>query len=99
MKLKIGCTTFPVRYSTAAIFDEDDGTQQLNGYICYTEPHINIWKEAHDPTEVLLHEVLHGIVWDRALWGQMDEEVFITSFSRGLMQVIRDNPAFLKALQ
>ncbi len=48
--------------------------------------------------DTLLHEVLHG-VWQMADLPKKDEERCVTLISRGLTQVIRDNPHLIAYLQ
>lgn len=43
--------------------------------------------------EVLLHEILHGIVEHQNLLLKEDEERIVTSIANGLSAVIRDNQA------
>lgn len=51
-----------------------------------------------DPThclEIMLHEVLHAL-WDAAsLPAECDEERAVSALSRGMLAVLRDNPAFV----
>jgi hypothetical protein len=53
--------------------------------------------------EVLIHEILHGVVEHQNMQLKDDEERIVTSFAYGLAQVIRDNQKLfaeiLKALK
>lgn len=45
----------------------------------------------------LLHEIIHGIVYDRELdFKNDDEETIVDQISKGLYQVIKDNPNMFK---
>jgi hypothetical protein len=92
-KLKLGLHTFPVSYHRGPV----DEAGELCGQIRYTgERGISIsLDESQDMVETLLHEVLHGIMNDRALsnlfHSDTSEEMFVESMGKGLLAAIREN--------
>lgn len=49
--------------------------------------------------DTLLHEILHGIWWERDIRAKDGEERIVAEISGGLIQVLRDNPALLEWLR
>mgnify|MGYP000936580580 CR=1 FL=1 len=45
--------------------------------------------------QTLLHEILHGIIYDRAIeFDKMDEETIVDHLAKGIYQVLKDNKIF-----
>jgi hypothetical protein len=49
--------------------------------------------------DTLMHEILHGIWWERDMRAKDGEERIVAEFSGGLTQVLRDNPGLLAWLR
>lgn len=48
-----------------------------------------------DKVEVMLHEIIHGILWKEDLAEDIEEDV-VTTLGEGLAQVFRDNAELLE---
>lgn len=66
------------------------------GEIDYDKKEINIDETLQDKQgqlQTFLHEILHGIVYDRELDFKNDEEeTIVDQLAKGLYQVLKDNP-------
>lgn len=49
--------------------------------------------------QTFLHEVLHGIAFDRGIDLKEDEETIIDQFASGLLGFIKDNPDIFKEVE
>lgn len=95
-KVRIGGVDYCVDTSTTPVIV--DG-KQCYGSIEYASHQILIDETLGDHAHIactLLHEVLHGIVHDRMIDFEDDEEDIIDAFARGLYQVLADNPDLMK---
>lgn len=94
--IKIGVIDYKVSYPE--VIYEDERFKQL-GRIKYDDETIEILKELKGlPQRVsFLHEVIHGI-FNNAGQQEAQNEGLIEALSYGFMQVIRDNPEFIKYL-
>lgn len=74
--------------------------QRAYAHIDYDNKEITIDKgiqEGQGHVQSFLHEVLHGIVFDRELDFKNDgEETIIDQISKGLYQIIKENPNIFK---
>ena len=70
------------------------------GHIDFDKKEILIDKtlrENQGHIQTLIHEILHGIVYDREIsFLQDDEETIINQLAKGLYQIIIDNPNMFK---
>ena len=70
------------------------------GHIDFENKKILIDKNIRDKQghiQTLIHEIIHGIVYDRELNLRSDgEETIVDQLSKGLYQVIKDNPDMFK---
>ena len=70
------------------------------GHIDFENKKILIDKNLRDKQghiQTLIHEIIHGIVYDRELNLRSDgEETIVDQLSKGLYQVIKDNPDMFK---
>lgn len=91
-KVRIGGIDYPIKFVPAPTSSD--------GALCYgtfDQEHSIIELNAekglpHDRMcQTLLHEILHGVMYHYNLTPE-DEEVIVTTLSRGLFQVIQDNP-------
>ena len=69
-------------------------------HIDYEDKEICIDSELQDTqghTHSLLHEIIHGIVYDREIDFKNDDEETVTDqLAKGLYQLIKDNPSLFK---
>lgn len=68
--------------------EEGDGLTDFNGrriYFCKTLP-------LHRFVEVVVHEFIHAINWNRDVEDGSTEEEFTTKFSPGFVRFLLDNP-------
>jgi len=97
--VKIG----PVAYTVKEVDDlhdvNDEGRKRwLHGQILWTSAAIQIERDQADDVKVttLVHEALHGILNTA---GQNDHpEEMIIALGYGIVQLLRDNPALVKAI-
>lgn len=89
-KIKIGSMEYEVIKTDKPILLND---QACNGVIDYENLFIEIStnRATQKQEETLMHEVLHGIIHERNLILE-DEEMIVEEISKGLYQVIKDNP-------
>lgn len=68
------------------------------GHISFDKHEIYIDKTLKDEQgqlQTLLHEILHGIIYDRAIeFDKMDEETIVDHLAKGIYQVLKDNKIF-----
>ncbi|AFC62008.1 hypothetical protein G166_gp76 [Clostridium phage phi8074-B1] len=95
--LKIGGLTYDLQLL--------DSPPKLNGnavlgMINYDRQEIYISNEQHIETKLvtILHEILHGIVHDRNLPVGGNEENIVDGLSRGIYQILVDNPRLMNML-
>lgn len=93
-KIKIGSMEYDVIKTDKPILL--DG-QVCNGIIDYENLFIEIStnRATQKQEETLMHEILHGIMHERNLILE-DEEMVVEEISKGLYQVIKDNPEIFK---
>lgn len=74
--------------------------EELLGLIDYDRQEIYISNAQHIETKLvtILHEILHGIVHDRNLPVGGNEENIVDGLSRGIYQVLVDNPKMVSEL-
>jgi hypothetical protein len=80
--------------------ERETGVEGLRGYCDVDAAKIAVWPDLSPclQAEVLLHETLHA-VWEAVALGETaEEEAAVTGLTRGLTQVLRDNPAWLAAI-
>lgn len=97
-KVRIGGVDYAVEIGTDPVIV--DG-KQCFGSIEYASHKILIDKTLGDHAQhscTLLHEIFHGIVHDRMIdFGEgADEETIVEALSRGMYQVLADNPDLMK---
>ena len=99
-KVRIGLYTFKVIITEQPIYRfEEDGAKYLDGRINTRLEQIQI--NGEDTTErtrvqVLMHEIIHGILNQGGF--QDHNEEFVECLSFGLIPLIRDNPDLIKAI-
>lgn len=93
-KIKIGSMEYEVVKTDKPILLDD---QACNGIIDYEKLFIGIStnRAEQKQEETFIHEILHGIINDRNLILE-DEEMVVEEISKGLYQVIKDNPEVFK---
>lgn len=47
---------------------------------------------------IIIHEILHGVYWDRGLDKDSTEEQVVDMMAKGLADLLRDNPGLFPAL-
>lgn len=101
MKIRIGYMDYDLGYWSEQLAQEKDMLGQIN------QKHGTIRvapnQQPHQEACTILHEVLHGIVWDRVGADDLQrgtglEEKIVHQVSNGLITFIRDNPAFVRSL-
>ncbi|WMM24056.1 hypothetical protein RBU61_14145 [Tissierella sp. MB52-C2] len=97
-KLVISGMEYKIKLEDKPLFCSN---QRAYAHINYESKEISIDEGLQDTQghqQSLLHEVIHGIVYDRELDFQNDgEETIVDQISKGLYQVIKDNPELFKA--
>ncbi|MCF6466354.1 hypothetical protein [Clostridium sp. Cult2] len=97
MNIPEAITISGVEYKVV-VSDEPIFLNNLRAYgeIDYNKKEINIDETLQDEQgqfQTFLHEIIHGIVYDRELDLKNDEEeTIVDQISKGLYQVIKDNP-------
>lgn len=95
--LKIGGLTYNLQLlDTSPKLNGDE----LLGLIDYDRQEIYISNEQHIETKLvtIIHELLHGIVHDRNLPVGGNEEDIVDGLSRGIYQILVDNPRLVNML-
>lgn len=95
--LKIGGLTYDLQLlDTSPKLNGDE----LLGLIDYDRQEIYISNEQHVETKLvtILHEILHGIIHDRNLPVGGHEEDIVDGLSRGIYQILVDNPKLVSEL-
>ena len=92
-KVRIGGIDYTVNYKR----NITDGFYVCDGMINCKDATIELDKEIKGSVrekEVILHEILHGIFYHFTVLkdGCANEEEIVNALSRGLLQVIEDNP-------
>jgi hypothetical protein len=89
-KIKIGSMEYKVIKTDEVLILDN---QVCNGIIDYEDLVIKISTDRSNQRqeETFIHEALHGIIRDRNLIFE-DEEMIVEEISKGLYQVIKDNP-------
>ncbi|WP_458098596.1 hypothetical protein [Roseomonas sp. WA12] len=98
MKIRIGPFDYAVSPADVVAARENDYDGQIHRgrLTIVVDPTIAPQRQA----EVLLHEVLHGVWFSQGIPGSDEEEErAVNGLGLGLLQVLRDNPALLGALQ
>ena len=76
------------------------GGKSAQGCITYSKHLIEVEPDIQDEqgmVQTLWHEILHGIMEERALdFKESSEETLINELSKGIYQVIKDNADFIK---
>lgn len=97
-KIIISGMVYEVKLEEKSLFCNN---QRAYAHIDYDNKIISIDKGLQDTQghcQTLLHEILHGIVYDRELdFAKDGEETLIDQLSRGLYQFLKDNPNIFKA--
>ena len=96
MNLKIGGTTFKVKYIPDLQSPEDNS--QLNGRITWLDCMIRIREglSKQKTNQVLVHEAMHGILNDYYI--EDENEGIVVKMANGLYAFIVDNADFIKDL-
>jgi hypothetical protein len=96
-KVRIGSMDYRIIYVEGPLVDND---KVLFAQIDFNKKTIKIVKDMQDiqgEEESLLHEIQHGIVFERNFnYENNDEETITEETARGWHQVIRDNPGIFK---
>lgn len=89
-KVKIGCTTYDVIDTDEDIVFNGD---QCNGIIEYDNGIIKISNTVGPQlmNQVWWHEVVHGIMNDRDISTEDDEEAVVDKLAKGLYALMQDN--------
>lgn len=90
--VRIGSFYYDVEFITETLTLD---RQEVSAIIDYNNHVIQIRSQLGDiqqQEQTFLHEVLHGIVRDRSLDLGESEELIVEEISKGLHQVILDNP-------
>lgn len=95
--LKIGGLTYDLQLLDSP--PKLNGAEVL-GMINYDRQEIYVSNEQHVETKLvtILHEILHGIVHDRNLPVGGNEENIVDGLSRGIYQILVDNPKMVSTL-
>lgn len=92
-KVRIGSMDYKVERTDDVILVDH---KECYGNIDFNKKVIRIQSNVQDSQgekETLLHEILHGIVYERNFsYDKNDDETITEELARGLHQVIRDNP-------
>lgn len=74
--------------------------ESLWGHITFAESEIRVKKSLRDDPKqaTLLHEVIHGILESTGHREAAKNEGVVGALSHGLLQVLRDNPEFIRGL-
>ncbi len=93
-KIKIGAMIYDVIRSKEVVLLDN---QVCNGVIDHENLVIKIAEDRCEQRkeETFIHELLHGIIRERNLILE-DEEMIVEEISKGLYQVIKDNPDMFK---
>jgi len=81
-------------YAVSELSHKEAETHGIDARVDFYDLTIKVRGDMHMQhfAERMLHETLHGI-WDAAHLGETeDEETVVTRLSKGLFQVLRDNP-------
>lgn len=96
-KIRIGGIDHPIKYKDNLRNENDE---RLYGQIDLSASVITL---SSDPaagkeriTETLLHEIIHGVLYHAGVTEFEDEEHVCNVVSRGLYQVIADNPTLFR---
>ena len=94
-KIKIGAYTYDVEYREDSFIGP--GGTVLDGLHSFCDKKIIVSKRGADEyiDTVLLHEICHAIVEIYVSPDKQDEH-FVEQFSKGLYQVLVDNPLIIK---
>jgi len=96
-KIIISGMEYKVKLEEKPLFCDN---QRAYAHIDYNNKEISIDRGLQDTQgqqQSLLHEILHGIVYDRELDFKNDgEETIVDQISKGLYQLIKDNPDMFK---
>lgn len=94
-KINISGMEYEVILSEEPIFSR---TSRAYGHIDFDNKQILIDKSLRDSQghmQTLLHEIVHGIVYDRELDFKVDsEETIVDQLANGIYQVLKDNELF-----
>lgn len=91
-----------VKYSIAEV----DEPILLNAVLCngdvdYNLAHIRIARECGDSRElqVLMHEIMHALLYERGLEKHKDDETLVDELSKGIINLIRENKDLINTIQ
>lgn len=97
-KVRIGSVDYEIKHTNDIIIVDH---KECYGDINYNKKIIRIGNNItslQGEEETLLHEILHGIVYERNFtYDKNDDETITEELARGLHQVIRDNPGIFEA--
>ena len=90
-EIKVGGFKYKIIYKDDAFVGIDGSS--LDGSHCFAEQAITIAKRGHNEYQniVLLHEICHAII-EVYVSPEKQDEHFVEQFSKGLYQVLKDNP-------
>lgn len=93
-KVKIGSMEYDISLENEVIVGEG---QVYNGLIIFDDLVIRLWsnRSAQRLEETFIHEVLHGILRERDILIE-DEEELVEMLGKGIYQFIIDNPNIFK---
>lgn len=95
-EVKIGGLNFKVVSSDETIILNARQCKGMIDYEFHTIKIDNTLQDVQGQEQTFLHEVLHGIIYDRKIDLQDDEEDIVDDIAIGLHQVIKDNPHIFK---
>ena len=98
-QIKIGGFIYDVeRPEGSFIGDNNNSTYVLDGEYSFSKKLIKVGNNGCSDYQkmVFLHEVCHAIIGHYCCTGTHDEENFVEQFSKGLYQVLVDNPDLFK---
>lgn len=95
-KIKIGNADYKVELTKEKILEDE---KEYSGIIDFTFHKIRISQDQdkHNQEEVFLHEVIHGILNERDVeLEENQEEIICNAISKGMHQILKDNPGLFK---
>jgi hypothetical protein len=95
-KVRIGSMTYPVTQSDKTLIVNGRECKGRIDYNMHTIEINNVVQDLQGCEQTLLHEIVHGIIDDRAISLDGDTEEVVDGLAMGLHQLIKDNPEIFK---
>lgn len=98
-KVKIDGMEYTIELTNGTIINED--LKVLLGRIDYNQCKIVLDGKANEQTvkTTLMHEIVHGIMKERNIDMQTEQETFIDEIAKGFYNLINDNPDMFKEVK